>query len=265
MNKEANKTLHQQMKHKSLYNYTVEEMQKAMENVKEAFPVSILDDTKNNERNLLGIVNTFTRSIQYHYNSKYFDFSDATNKVLNKIQIDKWYSTRLDQGKIVKLISSKMLYSFIQNLDNFITKKTNKKFFLYSGHDDNIIGILISILSNDFMVASAKKLNIFYNFLQPGFASGFIIEMHSYKKYKSDRLRFLSEDQFMEDYFVRILYNGRTLRTGFNTNLKYNYSLDGIEFINFRSHIMNYIDYDFQTLYCVRTDLEEKRLSLFKF
>jgi len=197
------------------------------------------------------------RPIQYHFDNKFFNITSSTNKLFNKLQLSKWYSTRLVDSQYTRLLASPMLSDFVGHLDNFIMGKNPKKFILFSGHDDNIITVLISLLSEEFIRIRINAGDQFYNFLQPGFASHFIMEVYSYKKYQKDFFKFLSEDALIEDYFIRVVYNGMVLRKGFNKELIYNHQLDGITFGNFRNFLLSRINYDYRYLDCSRTKLNE--------
>ena len=73
----------------------------------------------------------------------------------------------------------------------------------------------------------------------PPFASNMLIELHTNGK-----------NNLKKQKFVRILYNGETIKSGFNKMIKYDDSLDGIPLEDFLNFLSTNIDPNFTNLYC---------------
>jgi hypothetical protein len=180
----------------------------------------------------------FFLPVNYHYNNgNYYELKKETLEVLRKGQINKMYMKRMDESNLGRLIISPLFFEFRKYLTKF--GKDDLKFILFSGHDTNIADILVNIMDKEFIRKNFKTEDENFNFIMPPFASTMLFELHTNLK-----------NNLKSQKFVRILYNGETIKTGFNKMIKYDDSLDGIPLKNFIYFLSAYIDPGFNNLYC---------------
>jgi len=236
----------------SLFNYTDEEIRNTIDEIKSQLeePFIGIPPAEIYTRKFLKSLVSFIRPVQYHYINRY-NFTQKATEIMNKFQIEKWYGIRMTEGKLLKLINSGFYSQFTYYFDKMINER-KLKFVLFSGHDTNIIGILVNLLSLDRIIDMTKEISKFYNFLQPPYATNFLFELHSYHDNIFKR----------ERYFIRFIYNGETLREGFREGMAYNYILDGIEYDVFKGFLMSRIEPSFRTLNCKRNIKDRDDLLL---
>jgi hypothetical protein len=226
------------------YDFTEEEIIFAIEEIRPQLPWAFTNTTYEQvySTHFLKILNSYIRPTQYHFDNKFFNLSEITNNVLNKIQIGKWYEPRLETTPIVRLIDSGLLHDFVRHMKGFINK-SDTKYVFYSGHDANIISVLTVLLDKNYIMTMMSDLNTYFDFLQPPFASAFIFELHKYND-----IKFFSGKK----YFVKVIYNGEEIKEGFKEGLTYDEEYKGIDFESFNQFMMGYIDMNYENLYCVK-------------
>jgi len=273
-------------------NFTVEEINNAIEEIKEKFPIAFLNelirkdntigelekevvemnineshgklgstnDIENEEKykktmmKFLKKVNGFIRFAQFHFGNNFIVLSSPTQLTLNKIQINKAYYLHLSPSKYTKLLHSRIFYEFKNFLLEFLTDSIidglkKFKYVVYSGHDFNILGILVNFLDKNYLMDKINNLEENYDFVQPALASHFIIELHSI----NNNNNFLNFN--VSETFVRLIYNGKNLNEGLNEDyFVYNENLKGFEFNNFLRLFDSKVDLEFKNLNCQVTD-----------
>jgi hypothetical protein len=249
-----------------LFNLTKQEIKNAIDDIKSQWPHPFHNKSEEQiyTKKFLKFLNAFIRPTQYHFDSKYFNLSQFTNSVLNKIQVEKWYGKRLIESEALKLMTSGLYDDVMKYLDLFSNRSRDKsqklKYVLYSGHDATIIGVFTTIFEKDFLSKKIEEIDQHYNFLQPDFASHLIFEVHSVKTPKGG---FLGGHNNTQDYkFIRVIYNGIIIRDGFKKNIKYDHKCDGIPLENFNNYLKESIDLQFKNLYCKKEGGDDDSLSL---
>jgi hypothetical protein len=243
---DADKTLKQMLKKEVLYNITEQEIEAAINDIRPQWLSAFTNKTDDEIFTLqfLQDLNAFIRPTQYHFKDAYFNLTDTTNLVLKKIQISKWYSARLTVTEALKYAHSGFFDEFLSHFGSF-QNKNKLKLAVYSGHDDNIITILVRLFQREKLLEMIQDLEQTYDFLQPGFASHLIFELHR----TSTKLMKESKD------FIRIIYNGQILRDGFVSDITYDKVNDGISYDLFASFLKDRIHPNYKNLYCKRKPL----------
>lgn len=238
-----------------IFNFTEDEIKEAINNIKSQWSLPFESKTEKEiyTKKFLKELNGFITPTNYHYDYTYFNLTKQTNDVLKKIQVEKWYSGRVEDSKALRLEVSGFFNEFLEYLDKFSRRKEDEfqklKYVIYSGHDSSIISLIANFLSKEKLLSLFKDLKSSYNFLQPGFASHFNLELH----YKDSKSYFLSGEKL----YIRIVYNGNVVREGFRDELPYDTELDGINYEDFRNYLSSRIDESYTNLYCKRSGEEE--------
>lgn len=240
---------------KDLYNITIEEIKEAIDEIKAKWkmPFVGLPDDIIYTKKYLNYLFAFIAHTEYHFENKYFSLSTKTFNLMKKIHIEDWYSYRLIENWALRLINSPTYDTFLTFLDLFKKRKEEAdgkfKFLLLSGHDTNIVNILSTMLKKGKLMEMLMNVENFYDILQPPYASSFIVEIHSHHNQSDYNVNFLNPEK---SHFIRILYNGQTLKDELHEDIIYNHSIDGIDYINFRKFLVNRIDMTYKYLNCQR-------------
>jgi hypothetical protein len=252
-NKEKSEDLGNYLIRKDIYNITFEEIKEAIDEIKSKWetPFIGLPDDIIYTKKYLNYLFGFIAHVEYHYENRYFNLSIKTFNLMKKIKIEEWYSYRLVENWAFKLINSPTYDTLLYHLDLFEKGKEGAngklKFLLLSGHDTNIVNILATVIKKERLMDMLMNVEKFYDFLQPPYASSFIIEIHT--QLSEDEMHFLNAKN---SYFIRILYNGDTLREELHEELIYNHSKDGIDYNSFRKFLESKIDPTYKYLNCQR-------------
>jgi hypothetical protein len=236
-----------------IYNITKDEIIEAINEIKSKWeePFTGLPDDVIYTKNFLNYLYAFISHTEYHFNNKFFALSNKTDLLMKKLNIEKWYNVRLSENWASRLINSPIYYNYLIHLDTFVNRKnegTGKfKYLLLSAHDTNIVNMIAMIVAKEKLMEMIANYESFYDFLQPPYASSFIIELHSYNSKES--CDFLNPKNC---YFIRILYNGQILRDELRQELHYDHSIDGIDYKIFREFLFHKIDMNYRYLNCHR-------------
>lgn len=194
-------------------------------------------------------VNAFLRLAEFHFGKNFIDLSEATQLTFNKIQVNKAFSLLLSESKYQRLLNSRLFDEFKSFLTEFLknhwqNKKKSLKYVLYSGHDQNILGIIATFFEKNFLFEKFANLKNSYNFLQPELASHFIIELHNEKTE-----HFLNNNK--SETFIRLIYNGQAIKQGLDKKFfDYNPRLQGYDLKNFLHFLDSQIDLQYKDLNC---------------
>jgi len=252
-NSTFNKNLKDYLIKTEIYNITREEIREAINDIKSKWedPFIGLPEDVIYTKKFLSYLYAFISHTEYHFENKYFGLSNQTTLLMKKLCLEDWYDVRLVENCAFKLINSPMFYNFIIHLDtlvdNYNQGNTKFKYLLLSGHDTNIVNVISTIINKDILLKMLDSFEKYYDFLQPPYASSFIIELHASESQDSDH--FLNPTK---KFFIRILYNGNILREELSQELKYDHSTDGIDYKIFREFLLNKIDMNYKYLDCHR-------------
>ena len=171
-------------------------------------------DTKTyDEHNLKNLIGTLI-PIRYHIignkREKLF-FNNEIETIIKKATINKFYKDKLNNTKWVILLASGFFEDLLTKFDNVLNKSTGKSFSLYSGHDSNLVSILVNLLDHNKiekrLINSLNSSNDDWSFFIPPFASNILFELSSENK----------------DIFIKIIYNGKEIDQDF---------IDGLVYVN---------------------------------
>ena len=162
----------------TIYNYSLNDIHDAVDELKKIFPLAFEKEKKEDIYSIkfLKKLNSFIPYTNYHFNNEYFKLSNNTQNLFNQINLDKWYKGRLQESRGMNLITSAIFQEILNYLNDFIYKNRTK-YVLYSGHDGNIINMLTTLFDHNFLFQKFYDLDRYFQFLQPHFASSFIIEL----------------------------------------------------------------------------------------
>lgn len=228
------------LEHQNFYNISMDEVTDALNEIRHQVP-SLFKDKRIEDiytMEFFSALTAFIIPIQFHTDNKYLQLSSETNALVEKFQLQKVYGLRMIDSETNKMVNSAIFDEILNYFETFI-QGGQLKFVLYSGHDTNIIGMIVNLLSKETILEMIQNHNEYFNFLQPNFASSFIFELH----------KFVNGDN-TEKHFVRILYNNEILNEGFAAGIKYNESLNGIEYDSLKSFLNSRINSDYQHLAC---------------
>jgi hypothetical protein len=147
--------------------------------------------------------------------------------LMKKHVINRWYGMRLNKENSEQVKASVHgLFSYIMNF--FINKIKNEeeqpKLVIFSGHDTNIIDLLVNLLNHDYirkLIHMSINDNDSFHFIIPKFASNLIFELH----------------QVEGKYFVKIMYNAKKIKQHFILEeVEYN-KREGLPFEDFKKLI----------------------------
>jgi len=243
LNQNSNNTINDLLIKVKIYNYSEIEVRNAVDDIRSKWKEPFINkkDDEIYDFKFLKKLNAFIRFTEYHYNNKYFNLKESTNDVLKKVQMEKWYSNLLLNSQGLKLKASSMMNKMLEYMNIFSNRSNDNKanqlkYVLYSGHDENIIVFTSLLIKTDILRNMMNDVNLYNDFLLPQFASCFILEMH--------------HDDETGKRFIRIIYNGLSIRSGFKDEIVYNHKLDGIEYQIFSKFIQNIIDPEYKNLKC---------------
>jgi len=197
-------------------------------------------------------VNKFITEFEPVLNNQHL-FSNKTEKLLRQLNIQKMYGAKIAESDGVKLSASGFFEEILNNLESSYSRDQDmKKFILYSGHDGNIISIFSNLLDRDYLLKICREADqneTYYNFLLCPFASSLIFELYS-------------PIDFMQKYFVKIIYNGEEIKTGLNKSVIYDESIGGYEYYQFKNFIKSRIDLRYKSVYCnINDDIDYTKVN----
>jgi hypothetical protein len=256
------------------FNYTnplfisQKEINDAVEDLKIKFPIAFDNqsqdkynekkekDKKDNSVNLiydekfLKKQNAFIRFALFHFKDKFLKLKKSTITTFNKIQVNKSYELYLSKSAYSKLISSKLFKEIkkyiVEILKGNLQDKENKlKYVLFSGHDFNVLSLLVNFFDRNSLIEAIRNIEINYKYVQPELASHFIIELH--RKKTSDELGRLNGQSVS---FIKLIYNGEEILSSLDKNIIVNQEYKGIELRNFIRYLDMLIDPSVDDMKC---------------
>jgi hypothetical protein len=223
---------------KDVVDFTDEEIKNTLDDINKKAPEVFDDIPMEYKIDILLNLCGFFLPVNYHYNNgNYYELKEETLQVLKKGQIYRMYKKRMNESDLTKMIISPLFNEFKKYLSLF--GKNNLKFVLFSAHDTNIADLLVNILDKEYFKKKFETDDERFNFIMPPFASNILFELHSNGK-----------NNIKKQNFVRIIYNGEVINTGFNKMIKYDDTLDGIPIDNFLNFLSANIIPGFDKLYC---------------
>jgi len=205
-------------------------------------------------------LNIFLKQVEPMLITKH-QFSQSTLKALRITNIEKLYGFRIIESIGKKLSASGFFDEIIKNFDQVVNKEVRgnsidkKKFILFSGHDGNLFAILSNLFDTDYLtnMCLESQDNVdYYNMLVCPFASSLIFELHSVEAAIDDNINNLNKT--IEDYYVKIIYNGEEIKEGLNKALIHYEGLGGFEYSQFRNFLLSRTDMRYKLLYCNTND-----------
>jgi len=205
-------------------------------------------------------LNIFLKQVEPMLITKH-QFSQSTLKALRIMNIEKLYGFRIIESIGKKLSASGFFDEIIKNFDQVVNKEVRgnsidkKKFILFSGHDGNLFAILSNLFDTDYLtnMCLESQDNVdYYNMLVCPFASSLIFELHSVEAAIDDNINNLNKT--IEDYYVKIIYNGEEIKEGLNKALIHYEGLGGFEYSQFRNFLLSRTDMRYKLLYCNTND-----------
>ncbi len=237
------------IKNKTVIEICENEIKNSLEDVRKKVPELFDYITEDSNEKILEKLCGFFLPVNYHYNGgNLYGLNDETLDVLKKGQIQRMYKKRMDESLYSKYIISPVFDKFKDLLIMFSNKTNKLKFVLFSGHDTNIVDILVNLFDKDYLKNKFKTDESNFTFVIPPFASSLILELHS------------TVGNLKHNEIIRVIYNGEILRNGFNKQLIYDYNLDGIKLDNFVSFMDKIIDKGYRNLYCNKSADEAEAL-----
>ena len=125
-----------------------------------------------------------------------------------------------------------------------------------------LVNIFVNLFCREKLLEMISELDTNednYDFLQPSFASHLIFEVHNLKRTNE----FLRVSQTGKK-FIRVLYNGKIIRKGFDKQIKYDEELDGIPLSNFKTFFLSRIDQNYKKLECKKNNGDDELLKMLK-
>ena len=182
--------------------------------------------------------------------------SKTSVQTIRKIILNKWYSSRLKDGKKLKLEISELFNTVLSHFksaissqrNSFLKSKKYTKYIVYSAHDSVIVSILANILSESELqelLYNAVTNKRDYEFLVPPYASHVLFELHK-------------DNEDDNGYYVKIIYNGKEIKHKLKENVRSNSEGDGIEYNEFKKLIGSRIDKDYKKLSCSKATKKNK-------
>jgi hypothetical protein len=235
------KKLKNQVYPKSLYKFSKGLLLSMIEEFKNRMPFLFKKTKYLRLSKLIKIIIGYVRCVNFLTGRNTFGISEKFIHLLRIYVVDKWYSYSLNKinEQYLKISVSKLF----EDISNFFEKKSfnmeTKKMILYSGHDTNLINIISNLINHEYLEKLAqdyienKNEKSFY-FLVPQFASNILFELHKINK----------------KYYIRLIYNGKTLKENFiSSEVKY-IEDKGIELQSFLNMLKERINPDYKNLEC---------------
>ena len=248
LSKNNDMNIYDMIENKKVINISEDEIKNALYDIRKRVP-SLYDDISEdmNIDEVLEKMCGFFLPVDYHYED-FFGLSNETLDTLKKGQIQRIYKKRMDETSLTRYVISPIFDIFKDLLSKYSSKSNKLKFALLSGHDTNIADILVNIFDKNYIKNKFNTNKYDFRFVIPPFASSFIIELHS------------SVSNLKNYDYVRILYNGEILRSGFDKDLIYDVNHDGIRLDIFISFLNKKIDRTYKNLYCKKRKDEIENL-----
>ena len=204
-------------------------------------------------------VNKYIITYFYHYGIKMEEVLPLkVVEVVKKMYVNKWYSSRIEDSKLLRLGASEFLEKVneiftkaVSSRRNFLKPKVgNIKYTVYSSHDTAIVNIISNLIERSSLIKiinSAVDDQSSYDFLVPPFASNVLFELHYSREKK--------------EYYVMVLYNGRVINQTLR-GMNRSYEDGKIPLEVFVKFIKSRIDEDYKRLDCSEA-VKEERMKMF--
>ena len=181
------------------------------------------------------------RPYKYHSRLK-FHLKPKTQQTITKAILNRLYGYRINESIPKKLLASHLILLISDFLRNRYQNKISDKLLVLSGHDSNIINLLVNILDKEYL--SKKIINSVTslddrNFLIPPLASSLLFELIQVKG--NDKL------------WIRIVYNGENITEGFALEVKKLGKYDLLDYNDFNQLLKSRIHDEFENMNCSKT------------
>jgi len=177
-----------------------------------------------------------------HLIGKDLDLLDPTQETMKRVFLNRQYGFKMNESKTKRLLISKILNKMSKLFNDKVSNKANPiKLLILSGHDTNIIDVIVNLFDKEFIkgkIINALKNEDDFNFLLPPLASSFIFELIK-----------VDEDK---EFYVRLVYNGVEITKGFNKPVRINQKYNLLNYQDFNHLLQSRIHCDYKLLECYK-------------